>query len=51
LNFAIRDSMAVSFLETNNVNYAVGGGQGSQMAIADIAEAAQEFTGLIMCYQ
>jgi len=51
LNFAVRDSLAVSFLDTNNVDYQLGTADGESMAIADIAEIAQDFTGLILCYQ
>lgn len=51
LNFAIRDTLAMSFLETNNVDHTLGSAEGRVLAIADIAEAAQEFTGLILCYQ
>jgi S1-C subfamily serine protease len=51
VNFAIRDSLARSFLDTNNVRYGVGAGASAQLSIADIAEGAQKFTGTILCYQ
>ena len=51
VNFAIRDSLARSFLDTNNVRYGVGAASASQQSIADIAEGAQRFTGTILCYQ
>jgi hypothetical protein len=51
VNFAIRDSLARSFLDTNNVHYAVAPGKGPDMSIADIAEGAQKFTGTILCYR
>ncbi len=51
LNFAIRDSLAISFLETNNVDYQMGSGEPESLSIADIAETAQEFTGLIRCFR
>jgi S1-C subfamily serine protease len=51
VNFAIRDSLARSFLDTNNVRYTVAAGNGSTISIADIAERAQGFTGTILCYQ
>jgi hypothetical protein len=51
VNFAIRDSLARSFLDTNNVHYAVAAGTGAQMSIADIADGAQKFTGTILCYR
>jgi len=51
LNFAVRDSLATSFLDTNNVDYQIGSADGRLLTIADIAEAAQEFTGLILCYK
>jgi hypothetical protein len=33
------------------VHYAVAGGNGAQLSIADIAEGAQKFTGTILCYR
>ena len=51
VNFAIRDGLARSFLDTNNVHYAVAPGNAPQQSIADIAEGAQRFTGTILCYQ
>ena len=51
LNFAIRDYIATSFLETNNINYETSAGESADQSIADIAEAAQQFTGIIMCYR
>jgi S1-C subfamily serine protease len=51
VNFAIRDSLARSFLDTNNVRYEVAAESGPQLAIADIAERAQGYTGIILCYQ
>tara|TARA_B100000029_G_scaffold111778_2_gene103824 strand:+ start:2219 stop:3733 length:1515 start_codon:yes stop_codon:yes gene_type:complete len=51
LNFAIRDYIATSFLETNNVNYETSPSESADQSIADIAEAAQQFTGIIMCYR
>ena len=51
LNFAIRDSMARSFLDTNNVDYTVGTADAGVQSVANIAEAAQQFTGIIMCYR
>ena len=51
VNFAIRDSLARSFLDTNNVRYGVAAGDSPQVSIADIAERAQGFTGTILCYQ
>lgn len=51
LNFAIRDSLALSFLDTNNVDYQRQSAAASERAIADIAEQAQNFTGIIRCYQ
>ncbi len=50
VNFAIRDGLARSFLDTNNVPYAVSEGV-ERMAIVDIADRAQDFTGVILCYQ
>jgi hypothetical protein len=50
VNFAIRDSLARSFLDTNNVRYALADA-GLQLPIADIAELAQRFTGAILCYR
>jgi S1-C subfamily serine protease len=50
VNFAIRDSLARSFLDTNNVRYSVAD-TGPQLPIADIAERAQKFTGTILCYR
>ena len=49
----IRDSdyIATSFLETNNINYETSAGESADQSIADIAEAAQQFTGIIMCYR
>jgi S1-C subfamily serine protease len=51
VNFAIRDSLARSFLDTNNVRYGVAPGNAAQLSVADIAERAQSFTGTILCYQ
>jgi S1-C subfamily serine protease len=51
VNFAIRDSLARSFLDTNNVHYALAAASGPQLSIADIAEGAQRFTGTILCYR
>ncbi|HEX6997792.1 MAG TPA: serine protease [Gammaproteobacteria bacterium] len=51
VNFAIRDSLARSFLDTNNVPYAVARPDDSPLAIADIAEQAQRFTGIVLCYR
>jgi S1-C subfamily serine protease len=51
VNFAIRDSLARSFLDTNNVAYEVATQAGGSLAIADIAEHAQKFTGIILCYR
>jgi hypothetical protein len=51
VNFAIRDSLARSFLDTNNVRYGVAPGNAPQLSVADIAERAQSFTGTILCYQ
>jgi S1-C subfamily serine protease len=50
VNFAIRDSLARSFLETNNVAIEFGSGDAGT-TIADVAERAQDFTGIILCYQ
>ncbi len=50
VNFAIRDGLARSFLDTNNVPYAVSN-SAETMAIVDIADRAQDFTGVILCYQ
>ena len=50
VNFAIRDALARSFLDTNNVPYVVSDGA-ETMAIVDIADQAQDFTGVILCYQ
>ena len=51
INFAIRDSLARSFLDTNNVEYTVGVVGADTLSVADIAEAAQRTTGIILCYQ
>lgn len=51
VNFAIRDSMARSFLDTNNVDYTVTESTGPEISIADIAEQAQRFTGTVLCYR
>ena len=51
LNFAIRESLARSFLDTNNVEYTVGVAGADTLSVADIAEAAQRTTGIILCYQ
>ncbi|NOT43583.1 MAG: trypsin-like peptidase domain-containing protein [Acidobacteria bacterium] len=50
VNFAVREAMARSFLDTNNVRYAVSTDR-TLLPIADIAERAQQYTGLILCYQ
>jgi S1-C subfamily serine protease len=50
VNFAVRDSMARSFLDTNNVNYAISTNH-TISSVADIAEQAQQYTGLILCYE
>jgi S1-C subfamily serine protease len=51
VNFAIRDSLARSFLDTNNVRYGVAAADITQLSVADIADRAQGFTGTIRCYQ
>lgn len=51
LNFAIRDSIATSFLDTSNVDYLLRTDVATEQSIADIAEAAQKFTGIISCYR
>jgi S1-C subfamily serine protease len=51
VNFAIRDSLTRSFLDTNNVRYDVAPFTGETLSIADIAELAQTFTGTLRCYQ
>ncbi len=50
VNFAIRDSLARSFLDTNNVDYDLAGSERA-LSVADIGERAQNFTVLILCYQ
>ena len=51
VNFAIRDSLARSFLDTNNVAYDTAEQGSETLPIADIADQAQKFTGIILCYQ
>jgi hypothetical protein len=51
VNFAIRDSLARSFLETNNVGYELAPSDAGPLAIADVAERARQFTGIILCYR
>ncbi|MEM9010803.1 MAG: serine protease [Pseudomonadota bacterium] len=50
INFAVRAGIARSFLSTNNVPFRLGT-EASDLSIADITERAQDFTGLIRCYQ
>ena len=50
LNFAIRSSLVFAFLDINNVDYTVADTP-TQQTIADIAQQAQSFTGIIECYQ
>ena len=51
LNFAIRDSIARTFLDTNNVDYVLNTAESESRSVADIAEAAQQYTGIIKCYR
>ncbi len=51
LNFGIQDSLARAFLDTNNVSYEIAATEGQTLAVADIAEMAQGFTGTILCYE
>ena len=54
VNFAIRNAMALAFLDTNNVDYNMGwpiSSEASEMSVADIAQQAQDFTGIIQCYR
>lgn len=48
LNFAIRDSLARTFLDTNNIDYQLSDSS-ELLSVADIADAAQNFTGIILC--
>jgi S1-C subfamily serine protease len=48
INFAIKSSVARSFLDANRVGYAVGTGH-TPMTTADIADAARKFTVRIEC--
>ena len=50
VNFAIRDALARSFLDTNNVPYVVAENS-ETVSIVNIAERAQDFTGTILCYR
>ncbi|MDA0367199.1 MAG: serine protease [Proteobacteria bacterium] len=50
MNFAVRDSVAKSFLDTNNVDYKTNPVKTAE-SVADIGERARKFTGLIECYQ
>ncbi len=50
MNFAVRASMARSFLDTNNVDYDVENSD-DHLSVADIGETARRFTGFIECYQ
>ena len=50
LNFAIRDSIARTFLDTNNIDYHLSDSS-AILSVADIADSAQNFTGIILCYQ
>ena len=50
VNFAIRASLARSFLDTNNVDYDLARSDRA-LSVADIGEQAQDFTVLILCYQ
>ena len=50
VNFAIRDSLARSFLDTNNVDYELASTERT-LSVADIGEQAQDFTVLIRCYR
>ena len=50
VNFAIRGSLAQSFLDTNNVDYDIDDST-DPLAIADIGERAQDFTALILCFE
>ena len=50
LNFAIRDSLARTFLDTNNIDYHLSDSS-ALLSVADIADSAQNFTGIILCYQ
>ncbi len=50
VNFAIRGSLAQTFLDTNNVDYDIGDSS-QPIAIADIGERAQDFTALILCFE
>ena len=49
INFAIRESTTISFLDTNNINYRTQSVPSSQLSISDIAELAQGFTGVLTC--
>ena len=54
VNFAIRDALARAFLDTNNVDYTVANSTtdtDTELSIADIAQQAQSFTGIIECYR
>lgn len=51
LNFAIHDSLARAFLDTNNVQYESASDASQILPIADIGEQARRYTGQILCYQ
>ena len=48
VNFAIKRRMVEEFLDTNNVDYKVGGSGGDELA-ADIADRAEKFTVKVEC--
>ena len=50
VNFAIRGSLAQSFLDTKNVDYDIGDSSES-LAVADTGDRAQDFTVLILCFE
>ncbi|GJE62542.1 S1C family serine protease [Methylobacterium trifolii] len=49
VNFALKATTALSFLETNSVQVDLGSATGEKRDPADIAEAAKQVTGFVAC--
>ena len=50
VNFAIKTSLVRDFLGANNIDYEIAEST-QEMETADIAEKAEQFTVLVVCWQ
>jgi S1-C subfamily serine protease len=49
VNFAVKSSMVIAFLDANRVRYTLAGGAGPRLDAPDLADAARAISGFVAC--